>query len=489
MSESVRREPWGSKRRGFVTAHAIVLAALTLAGCAAVGPDYREPQIVAPAQWSEPADSRPPDPALLAEWWQQFDDAALASLVAGALAGNLDLATAQARLREARARRGLAGAQLGPSVDASASASVARAGGGNGSGGNVERYGAGFDAGWELDVFGGLRRGVEAADADVAAGVASLRDAQVSLVAEVALNYVDLRLAERRLAVAEGSLAARSETYDIVRWRREAGLVSELDVALARTDLETTLANLPLLRTAAAEARNRLAVLLGRAPGTLRGRLEATAVVTLAGESVAVGIPAATLRQRPDVRAAERLVAARTARLGQAMAARYPSFRLSGSVGLEALTLSALGDASAGTRSLLGSVTAPIFDAGRIRAGIEIQDALLEQAELGYRTAVLAALEDVENALVALANASERRAKLAAAAESARATLQIAEQRYASGLSDFLSVLESQRTLLNLDEQFAGSTGALATAQIRLFKALGGGWSTESPPIGAKETR
>jgi outer membrane protein TolC len=218
-------------------------------------------------------------------------------------------------------------------------------------------------------------------------------------------------------------------------------------------------------------------VLLGRAPGEVQARLAPAAPVPLPDREAAAGIPADTLRQRPDVRAAERRLAAQTARLGVAEAARYPSFSLTGSLGLEALSLSALGNNGALTRSLIGAITAPIFDSGRIAANIGIQDALLEQTRLAYRSAVLGALEEVENALVAVANTGERRQRLAQATDSARETLQIAEQRYASGLADFLAVLDAQRTLLDLEDQLASGTGELAQAHIQLYKALGGGWS------------
>lgn len=466
----------------------ILLAAAVASGCITVGPDYQSPEPDAPTQWSGPGDRRAPDAAVLAEWWRQFRDPVLDGLVADALAANLDLAAAQAQLREARARRSLAGAQLGPTVNASASGSRRRSSEESGSGATMELYSAGFDASWELDIFGGLRRGLEAAEADVGASADQLRDTRVSLVAEVALNYVDLRAAERQFVVAEESVASREETYTLARWRLQAGLVSELDVAQARTDLESTRAALPALRTSAAEARHRLAVLLGRTPGELEARLAATARVPLAADRVAVGIPADTLRQRPDVRAAERQLAAQTARLGEAEAARYPSFSLSGSLGLEALGLAALGNSDAMTRSLLGSITAPIFDAGRIAANVAVQDARLEQARLAYPSAVLTALEDVENALVAVANSAERRLQLESTAASARETLQIARHRYASGLADFLAVLESQRTLLSVEEQLAGTTGNLARAQIQLYKALGGGWSPDRDPEPARST-
>ena len=469
-------------RRGACVA---ALLAVALGGCAAVGPDYSEPQLAVPAGWSAGTGTDAMDAVLLARWWHGFGDPVLDRLVADALAANLDLAQARARLREARARRGVAGAALAPSVDASLSGSRSRSSGQSGSGSTRELYSAGFDASWELDVFGGVRRSVEAAQADLEASVESLSDTRVSLAAEVALNYIDLRTAEQRLAIAEESIASRGENHQIIRWRQQAGLVSELDLAQATTDLESTRAVLPPLRTAVTEAKNRLAVLLGRNPGELESLVHADRPIPLAAAEIVAAIPADTLRQRPDVRAAERRLAAQTARLGEAEAARYPSFRLSGSLGLEALELDALADRGANTHSLFGGITAPVFNAGRIAANIEIQDALVEQARLAYRAAVLAALEEVENALTAVANTDARRAKLAEAAAAARTTLAIAEYRYASGLADFLSVLDAQRTQLSLDEQLAGSTGELARAQIRLYKALGGGWSTE--PLPAKE--
>ena len=464
-----------------------LLCAALVSGCAAVGPDYAQPQLPVPAGWTAAADQHPADAAALATWWRQFDDPVLDRLIADALAANPGLAEARARLREARARRGAAGAQLAPSVDASLSGSTATGSSQTGSGATRELYRAGFDASWELDVFGGLRRSVEAAQAEMEASVESLRDTRVSLAAEVALNYIDLRTAEERLAIAEASIAARSENHEIIHWRQQAGLVSELDLAQATTDLASTRAALPLLRAAAVEAKNRLAVLLGRNPGELEDRLAAGDRVVLLGRAAAVGIPADTLRQRPDVRTAERRLAAETARLGEAEAARYPSFRLSGTLGLEALELDALTDSGADTRSLVGGITAPIFNAGRIAANIDIQDARLEQARQAYRATVLTALEEVENALTAVAETRARRARLTEAATAAQTTLQIAQHRYQSGLADFLSVLDAQRTQLSLDEQLAGSSGELARAHTRLYKALGGGWSPAADLLSAKE--
>lgn len=458
---------------------------LALTACMAVGPDYAPPEMNLPSSWSseEPANSgttQPTETTELHRWWQVMNDPLLNELVSEALAANLDLATAREQLREARAQRDLAGAKLGPSVDLAAQASRSRSSEESGAGTTHDIYTAGFDASWEADVFGGLRRGVEATTAELEASAENLHDTQISLVAEVVRNYVELRTAETRLTIAEGRIASLSETYQLARWRLQAGLVSELDAAQARTEMVSARAGLPSLRTQIIEARNRLAVLLGRTPGELKSRLASDATIPLASHAATTGIPADTLRQRPDVRAAERQLAAQTARLGEAEAERYPSFSLSGSVGLEALTLSALGNSGAALYSLLGSMTAPIFDSGRIKANIETQDALLEQARLAYKAAVLTALEEVENALVAVANHSEQREKLAQAADSARETLQMAKQRYTGGVTDFLTVLDSQRTLLSLEDDLASSTGDLAAAQVQLYKALGGGWSPEA---------
>lgn len=469
------------------TLAAAAVIALFLAGCAVVGPDYRAPEVEAPAQWHAAHRSDAVDTAALARWWKQFNDPTLDGLITDALAANTDLATARAKLREARARRDMSRAGLGPSVTASGSVSHTKAGADTGSGAASNQYSAGFDASWEADVFGATRRTVEASEADLQARAENLRAVQVSLVAEVAGNYVELRTAEQRLAVAEANLASQTETYDLVRWRLLAGLVSDLDEAQARTDLESTRAALPSLRTSIAEARNRLAILLDRSPGELDTRLAATAAIPVASQEIATGIPADTLRQRPDVRMAERQLAAQTARLGAAEAARYPSLTLSGSLGLESLNPGRLFDSSAIARSLLASLTAPIFDSGYLRANVRVQDALVEQYRLQYRAAVLTAQEDVENALVSLANTGQRHKELAQATHSASEALAIARNRYAAGLIDFQSVLTSQRTLINLEDQLASSAGDYSKAQISLFKALGGGWASATENTDSKE--
>lgn len=476
---------------------AVAAAMLVLAGCATTAGGARAVTTEVPAQWQGTADGAGAtaagrDVAALASWWRHFDDPLLDGLVAEALQRNLDARSAQAQLREARAARRQAGAALWPEVDASAAVGRSRSGSATGGGSTRDLYSAGLDASWEVDLFGRLRGGRAAAAATEAAAREQWRDTQVTLVAEVARNYIELRTAQRRLALAEATLAARVEALELAGWRQQAGLVSELDVAQARTELDSTRAGLPPLRTAAAEARHRLAVLLALPPATLDARLVAAAGVPVAGAGIALGIPADTLRQRPDVRAAERRLAAQVARLDEARAARYPSLRLSGSIGWEALTAAGIGDSATLARSLLASLSLPIFDAGRLRAAVDVQDARLEQARLAYEAAVLVALEDVENALAGLANARERALQQAQAVASAQSTRAIADYRYRAGLADFLDVLDSERTLLSLQDQQAQAAGALATAQVRLYKALGGGWSPagdESAPASPEESR
>lgn len=450
-----------------------------LSGCFAVGPDYQPPTIEAPPTWHAVAQVEPQNPETLARWWEEFSDPVLTGLVQDAIAANPNIATAKAQLRQARAETGVAGAALGPTVDGSFSGTRSQSSKETGSGSIRNSYSAGMDASWEADIFGANRRGLEAAEADAQAAEESLRDVQVSIVAEVVTNYITLRVAEARLALAQDNLADQTETYDIAVFRQQAGLVSELDVIQARADLDSERASLPSLRTTAATARHRLAILLDLAPGALSQRLAAnTSDIPFLARDAAVGIPADTLRQRPDVRQAERKLAAQTARLGVAEAARYPSFKLSGSLGLDALTIAALQGASAGAWSLAAAISAPIFQSGRLDANVESADAQVDQARLAYRTAILTALEDVENALVTLNNALERRDRLIEATQSAQQADELARQRYSGGLVDFLTVLDSQRTLRNLEDSLASNAGDVATAQAQLYKALGGGWGS-----------
>jgi NodT family efflux transporter outer membrane factor (OMF) lipoprotein len=463
-------------------------ALIGLAGCAAVGPDYVPPATDVPTGWSslDPA-ARPLEssetPAGLCQWWQNLNDPLLSALIDEALQASPDLRNAQAKLREARARRTVTAAGQYPTVTASGSASRARLSGETGSGATLDSFSAGFDASWELDVFGGVRRGIEAAEADVEASVASLENTQVSLASEVALNYVDVRTRQILLGIARDNLASQSETLQLTVWREQAGLVSSQDVEQARSNREQTRAQIPALETSLAESEHRLDILLGKVPGTLHARLAANGDLPVVPDQIAVGIPADTLRQRPDVRAAERRLAAETARVGLAEAARYPAFNLSGTIGLEALTLGALGSGDAVVSSLFAGITGPIFDAGRLRAQVEIQDAVREQALVAYEQTILTALQDVENALVALVRNRERVEALASAVESVRNAAQLARQRYSAGLIDFQSVLDSERSVLVLEESLASARANGVQTLISLYKALGGGWSPQAEAL------
>lgn len=458
----------------------VIVCMIVLAGCAA-GPDYVRPEDPDAPGWNAAMEgglaAQPADPADLAAWWKTLDDPVLAGLIARAAAGNPGLDEARARVREARARRGVAGADRFPTLDASASARSTRAGSG---GARTELYAAGFDAGWELDVFGGIRRAVEAATADLQAAREGYADVLVSLFAEVALNYVETRTFEARLRVARANLDTQAETYDLARWRAEAGLATQFDVAQAEASLEESRARIPSLRSGLVAARNRLAVLLGEPPSAFGDLPEGGIVV--APRSVAVGVPADTLRRRPDVRRAERQLAAQTARIGVAQAARLPSLNLTGTIGLEALAAGDLFTAQSRTDAFGGSLLAPVFHAGALKRGVEVQDALATQALARYRTAVLGALEEVENALTAYAREQERRGSLVLATDAAARAAALARDQYTSGLIDFSDVLSAERNLLSFQDELAQSDGEVTSDLIRLYKALGGGWTPEAPP-------
>lgn len=458
-------------------AGAALLTAL-LAGCASVGPDYTAPAMDVPAAWQgTPADTRPA--ADLARWWRRLGDSDLDALVDQALAANLDLEIARARLREARARRLQAGAARLPELTAGGSASATKNDASNG-GRTREFYSAGFDASWEADLFGGTRRSIEAAQADLETAQASLQDVQVTLVAEVALNYVELRSSQERLAIARANLAAQGETLQLTDWRVQAGLASAVDLEQARSNTAQTRAQIPALQTAMTEAGYRLDVLLGQAPGGLAARLAAPAPLPVLPAQPALGIPADTLRQRPDVRAAERALAADTARIGVATAALYPSLRLTGSLGTEALTLGALGGSGTLVRTLAASISGVLFDGGTLRQQVEIQKALRDQSLAAYRGSVLTALQDVENAQVELANGTARRDALRDALEAARNAALLARQRYQSGLIDFQVVLDTERSLRSVEDSLASAEAERVSAFIRLYKALGGGWDSNA---------
>jgi NodT family efflux transporter outer membrane factor (OMF) lipoprotein len=452
-----------------------------LAGCFTVGPDYLSPGIPAPVEWSR--DLRggltvaQTEPQTLAHWWSNLSDPDLSNLIERAITGNLDLKRALARVREARAKRGVAQAGLFPTIDAKGSATVSRSSEQTGTGERREIYAVGFDASWEINVFGRVRRSVEAAQGDLEASEADYHDVLVSLLAEVALNYVEARTLQTQLQVAEENLKAQMETLQITEWRFEAGIVSTLDVEQAKSNLGNTRSQLPRLRSGIEEAKNRLAVLLGVFPGALEAELSVRKPIAETPLEVAVGVPAEVLRRRPDVRRAERQLAAQTARVGVATADLYPRLSLPGSIGLEALSTRNLFSIGSRVASVAGSFAWTIFKGGAIRQTIEVQNALQEQALKQYEATILIALKDVDNALVAYAEEQERRQALVQATQAARRAAELARVQYTSGLIDFQSVLDAERSLLSFQDQLAQSQGQVTSNLISLYKALGGGWT------------
>lgn len=456
-----------------------MLLALALAGCITVGPDYRAPDASPPPRWHNAEDAQAAKPAQLDQWWQQFNDPVLNQLQAKALASSPDLRTAFAKIKEARARYGLAEAGAYPSLSAGASAQRNETAG---SGKASDTFRLGLDASWEIDLFGGTRRSTEAAAATEAASIEAARDARVTLVAEVATDYLDLRTQQQRLRIARENAGSQAETEQLTRWRVQAGLLTELELAQASSALEQTRASEPKLESTIEADLNKLAVLCGISRAEAETLLQGEHKLPVVPATLGVSVPAEVLRQRPDIRTAERKLAAQTANIGVATAELYPSLKLSGSIALSAAQADQLLRGGSANNSLLASLTAPIFDAGRIRRNIEIQNALQEQSLIAYEKTVAQALADVETALAGLAKARERSASLNRALDSARLAEDIARKRFAAGLIDFPSLLETQRSLLSLEDQNLSAQGDQASALVQLYKALGGGWQDDAAP-------
>jgi len=471
-----------------------VLASASMVGCM-VGPTYKAPVANPPQHWSEPLAGGETDrAAALATWWRGFHDPELDSLVERAMASNLDLRAAEARVRQARAARGLADAQRWPGADLSGSAARAKQSRNQpligaalppGTQLTSDVYQGGFDASWELDLFGGVRRGAEAADADLAAAGFSRADAQVTLVAEVARNYTLARSFQQRLAIARQNLTAQRDIVTLARDRQRQGLTSSLEPEQAATVLAQTEAQVPALESGLQQAIHHLGVLLGQHPGALQAELEAQAPIPAAPPEVPAGLPSDLLRRRPDIRVAERELAAATARIGLATAELYPKFSLTGNYGYLSTDTGNLVTPRSSAWSVGPSFQWRLFDAGRIRAGIRAQNARQEQALALYEKTVLTSFEDVENALVSLAKEQSRNQPLRTAVASSRNSLEISRDQYRNGLTSFINVLDAERSLYQTEDTLVQSDQAVAQDVIALFKALGGGWEEPGTAKGA----
>ncbi len=475
----------------------IALSLVLLAGGCSVGPSYTAPTPNAPAGWNSidsgavasgpDVPSQPqPSTAALASWWKVFNDPMLDSLVERALRSNPSLREAAARVREARALRGISDSRSYPTVNAGASAARIR-GSENTTAGSfndhdTSLYSVGLDASWEIDVFGGVRREIEAADADLAAATEAARDVMVSLLAEVARNYSEARGFQRRIEVTRGSIKVQEDTVQVAQARFSAGIASELDVAQSRALLETRRATLPLLLTGFQQSLHRLGVLIGEGPGSLAQELGRATPIPAAPAGVPVGLPSELLRRRPDIRRAERQLAGATARIGVAQADLYPRFSLTGSFGFLSNKPASLLDLDSRSWSIGPSVRWNVFDKRRTRFQIEAAGEREKQALARYDATVLSAFEEVDNRLVAFTQEQSRRASLAQAVDANQRAVQLSDDLYRAGVRDFLNVLDSQRALFDSTDALVQSDIAVTTNLIALYKALGGGWEAPAAP-------
>ena len=462
---------------------------ILISSSCAVGPNYQRPDTATPAVWQESKQTGvDTQEANLAQWWKAFNDALLDSLVQRAVNSNLDLRVAEARVREARALIDVTSAALWPTLDVSGSFSRTRTSENAfalGSlapqgGGNVEQnlFRNAFDSSWEIDIFGGTRRSVEAARATLEATVENRRSVLVTLLGDVAKNYIDLRGFQRRLAVADANLKAQQETLELTKVRFDAGLASDFEVAQAEGQVKTTAAQIPTLQTAVKQTAYAIDVLLGSQPGSSWDDLAKDAAVPALPPEAHVGLPVDLLRRRPDIRSAERQLAAATAQVGVATADLYPKFSLTGTIGLQSVSASDWFTAQSRFWSIGPTITWPVFDAGRIRANIEVRNAQQEQALRLYEKSVLTAFQDVENALVNYGNEQIRYRSLLEATVANRRAVQLANDLYTQGLVPFLNVLDAQRTLYASESDLAQSEAGMASNLVALYKALGGGWET-----------
>jgi len=467
----------------------VILSLLFLLHGCTVGPDSRPPRSQVPGAFIHARAASPPATnetlSTLADWWTAFGDARLSALMSTAMVSNLDVRLAQARVRESRAHRGVARSAFWPEVDARAGYARSRQAETSPAGLAFTALGlplenslfdAALDMSWEIDVFGGTRRAAEAAQADLEASVESRRDTLVTVLAEVGLTYLDLRGTQQQLAVARDNLQTQEQTLALTRDRFQAGLGSELDSARAEAQVAATRARIPPLEEARQRAIHRLSVLLGMAPADLSSELRSVDSLPAAIPRVPIGLPSDLLLHRPDLRRAERQLAAATARIGLARADWFPKFYLTGAAGLQSLEAGDFLDAGSRFWSLGPSVRWPLFNAGRIRQNVRVQDARQEQALLRYEQTLLIALEEVENALLGFGQEQERRRALADSESATRRAVTLAIDRHRGGLIGFLDVLEAQRSLLAVQDEKAQSERRLGQNLVRLYKALGGGW-------------
>lgn len=449
----------------------VVLFGAGLASCM-VGPDYQRPALQLPALWSVQPAAAKVRPAELAQWWRRLNDPLLDQLIEQAVAGNLDVASAKAKIREARAYyRETAGA-LWPSANGSGSATHSQTAGSTSS----ADFEAGFDASWELDLFGGNRRSVQAARYAAQASEDDLRSTLLTMIGDIASYYVEARSYQAQLALAQRTAVSQRKTAQLTKTKFDAGASSAVDLARANGQAASTEADIPTLRASLAAAIHRIAILTGQQPSALDAELKPFAPIPRPRSPVPLGVPADVLNSRPDVRSAERAYAEYTAKVGVAEANRYPSASLTGSISTSANSLSDLGRSSTIGWSYGPSITVPIFQGGQLKAAVDVAKAQRDQYLFAYQSAVLTALEDVENAVVSLTQERIRATKLAASVAGYQQAASLTQSLYDSGSSSFLDVLDAERSLYSVQTSLIESRAAIATDYISLNKALGGSW-------------
>jgi outer membrane protein, multidrug efflux system len=489
-----------AKRTLLAAAVAAASAGLGLAGCE-VGPNYHPPQQKAPPTWVAPPTTQASvtvqQPIQVDQWWTTFNDPTLDSLIRRAAAQNLDVQSAAERIREARSSLNATTSTFWPTVNTTGSYSRSFAGGHgssvivSGSSGSTatvtsgphprDFFQAGFDATWELDIFGGVRRSIEAAGYQVDVAIEDRRDVLITVYGDVATDYIALRGFQQEIAIAQENLANQIHSLDVTRKKVEGGLTTDLDVANAQAQVATTRSQISGFESSVQQEIYALSVLLGQEPLTLEAELSPAGQIPKPPTIVSIGIPSELLRRRPDIRRAERQLASATAQIGVATAQLFPRFTFSGTLTVGGNHFSNLGSWGHPSWSFGPALSWPIFDAGRIWSQVEIQNSLQRQALLSYRSTVLIAFQDVETALTAYAQEQQRRVALNEAVDANKRAVAIAKRRYDQGLTDFLNVLVAQQSLFSSQSAQVQSDQTIATDLVALYKALGGGWQFGDP--------
>jgi multidrug efflux system outer membrane protein len=485
-----RRTPVPDRFQAPAVAWPLLAVLSALWGCA-VGPNYRQPKVPVESWWSEASSNKNAGPSQtgLDQWWLVFKDPKLNSLVEQAIKANLDLQLAEARIHEARATRQIEAAPLWPELDATGSFSRTlqsqnqsqNAGASLPAGSVISNqpmnlYQSGFDASWEIDVFGGTRRSVESAEDTFEASIYDRNDVLLTLLGEVTSGYIDLRSYQTQLEVTRNNLAAQTGTLKLTRARYEGGLASDLDVAQQEAQVAATASEIPTLETSCRQSIHSLGTLLGEQPDALSEELSSPAPIPIAPSELPIGLPSELLRRRPDIRRDERKLAATVANIGVATADLFPKFSLTGTTELQSISVSNLLSEGSIYWTFGPTVTWPIFEGGKIVANIDKTDAQRDEALITYQQTILNALKEVEDEIVAFSRERERYQYLLTEVSASQRALDLSTELYLGGLKNFLDVLDAQRTLLTSENNLATSQAAVSKDLVALDKALGGGW-------------